>query len=117
MSSLHALVTGASAGIGAEFAAAGNSTPSDMLVAAKTFEGNKPSNSFLFTQLTPTTLGSLIALYEHKIFVQGTIWGINSYDQWGVELGKQLAKVIAEKSPTGIVAADRLQAALGQPVE
>ena len=64
------------------------------LVAAKTFEGNRPSNSFLFYQLTPETLGSLIALYEHKIFTQGVIWNINSFDQMGVELGKQLAKVI-----------------------
>jgi glucose-6-phosphate isomerase len=67
---------------------------SDMLVAARTFEGNRPSNSFLYAQLTPRTLGRLIALYEHKIFVQGVIWNINSYDQWGVELGKQLAKAI-----------------------
>ncbi len=64
------------------------------LVPAKTFEGNKPSNSFLFGELTPETLGSLIALYEHKIFTQGVIWDINSFDQMGVELGKQLAKVI-----------------------
>jgi glucose-6-phosphate isomerase len=78
----------------AEFAAAGNAQPSAMLVAAKTFAGNKPSNSFLFQQMTPETLGKLIALYEHKIFVQGVIWNINSYDQWGVELGKQLAKAI-----------------------
>jgi glucose-6-phosphate isomerase len=78
----------------AEFAAAGNQQPADMLVAAKTFAGNKPSNSFLFKQMTPETLGSLIALYEHKIFTQGVIWQINSFDQWGVELGKQLAKVI-----------------------
>ncbi len=60
----------------------------------KVFEGNKPTNSILFKQLTPRTLGSLIALYEHKIFVQGVIWNIFSYDQWGVELGKQLAKNI-----------------------
>jgi len=66
----------------------------DLLVAAKTFAGNKPTNSFLYQQLTPETLGSIIALYEHKIFTQGVIWGINSFDQWGVELGKQLAKVI-----------------------
>ena len=73
---------------------AGGSKPSDVLVAAKTFTGNKPSNSFLFKELTPETLGSLIALYEHKIFTQGVIWEINSFDQWGVELGKQLAKAI-----------------------
>ncbi|XP_077967209.1 glucose-6-phosphate isomerase-like isoform X2 [Styela clava] len=60
----------------------------------KVFEGNKPTNSILFKKLTPYTLGALIAMYEHKIFVQGIIWDINSYDQWGVELGKQLAKVI-----------------------
>jgi glucose-6-phosphate isomerase len=62
-----------------------------LLVAAKTFEGNRPSNSFIFRQLTPFTLGSLLALYEHKIFVQGVIWNVNSFDQMGVELGKQLA--------------------------
>lgn len=65
-----------------------------VLVASKVFEGNKPSNAFLFKKLTPKTLGSLIALYEHKIFVQGVIWNINSYDQMGVQLGKVLAKVI-----------------------
>ncbi len=58
------------------------------------FPGNRPSNSFLYRKLTPRTLGSLIALYEHKIFVQGAIWDINSFDQWGVELGKQLARTI-----------------------
>lgn len=68
----------------------------DALVAAKVapfkvFEGNKPTNTLLIDQLTPSALGSLIALYEHKIFVQGVIWNIFSYDQWGVELGKQLA--------------------------
>jgi len=65
-----------------------------VLVASKVFEGNKPSNAFLFNKLTPKTLGSLIALYEHKIFVQGVIWNINSYDQMGVQLGKILANVI-----------------------
>ena len=58
------------------------------------FEGNKPTNSILFQQMTPRVLGSLIAMYEHKIFVQGLIWNIFSFDQWGVELGKQLAKKI-----------------------
>ncbi len=66
----------------------------DALVPHKVFEGNRPTNSILFQKLTPRTLGSLIAMYEHKIFVQGIIWDINSFDQWGVELGKQLAKVI-----------------------
>jgi glucose-6-phosphate isomerase len=67
------------------------------LAPFKLFEGNKPSNSFLVKQITPYTLGCLIALYEHKIFVQGVIWNIFSFDQWGVELGKQLAnKVLPE---------------------
>lgn len=65
-----------------------------VLVASKVFDGNKPSNSFLYKKLTPKTLGSLVAFYEHKIFTQGAIWNINSFDQWGVELGKVLARVI-----------------------
>lgn len=64
------------------------------LTPYKVFEGNKPTNSILVKKLTPRTLGSLIAMYEHKIFVQGVIWNIFSFDQWGVELGKQLAKNI-----------------------
>ena len=64
------------------------------LAPYKIFDGNKPTNSILFRKLTPETLGSLIAIYEHKIFVQGVIWNIFSFDQWGVELGKQLAKKI-----------------------
>ncbi len=63
-------------------------------VSHKVFEGNHPSNALLLKKLTPITLGMLIALYEHKIFVQGVIWNLNSYDQWGVELGKQLASRI-----------------------
>lgn len=66
----------------------------EALLPHKTFEGNRPSNSILYKKLTPKVLGSLIALYEHKIFVQGVIWNIFSFDQWGVELGKQLAKII-----------------------
>jgi len=61
------------------------------LTPHKVFEGNRPTNSILFKKLTPQVLGSLIAMYEHKIFVQGVIWNIFSFDQWGVELGKQLA--------------------------
>jgi glucose-6-phosphate isomerase len=64
------------------------------LIPFKEFEGNKPTNSFLINKITPFTLGELIAMYEHKIFVQGVIWDIYSFDQWGVELGKQLAKKI-----------------------
>jgi glucose-6-phosphate isomerase len=60
----------------------------------KIFDGNKPTNSILFKKLTPKSLGSLIAMYEHKFFVQGVIWNIFSFDQWGVELGKQLASKI-----------------------
>ncbi len=66
----------------------------ELLIASKVFPGNKPSNSFLFEKLTPKTLGSIIAFYEHKIFVQGAIWNLNSFDQMGVELGKVLAKSI-----------------------
>jgi len=64
------------------------------LLPHKVFEGNRPTTSIVFDQLTPNTLGKLIALYEHKIFVQGIIWDINSYDQWGVEYGKQIAQQI-----------------------
>jgi glucose-6-phosphate isomerase len=66
----------------------------EKLLPHKVFEGNRPTNAIFFKRLDPKTLGALIALYEHKIFVQGIIWQINSFDQWGVELGKQLAKVI-----------------------
>ncbi len=65
------------------------------LVPHRTFEGNRPTNTILAEQLTPAVLGALVALYEHKVFVQGTIWRINSFDQWGVELGKALATRIA----------------------
>lgn len=79
----------------AELAAQGLSGDElEELTPHKTFPGNRPTNSFLYPKLTPAVLGSLIALYEHKIFTQGAIWNLNSFDQWGVELGKQLAKVI-----------------------
>ncbi|HNQ05525.1 MAG TPA: glucose-6-phosphate isomerase [Thiobacillaceae bacterium] len=64
------------------------------LIPHKVFPGNRPTNSLIYRRLTPRTLGRLIALYEHKVFVQGALWGVNSYDQWGVELGKQLARII-----------------------
>ncbi len=67
------------------------------LVPHKMFPGNRPSNTLMYPKLTPHMLGMLVALYEHKVFVQGTIWDINSYDQWGVELGKQLAKALLPK--------------------
>jgi glucose-6-phosphate isomerase len=66
----------------------------DAVVPHRVFEGNRPTNVILAEQLTPHTLGSLIALYEHSVFTQGTVWSINSFDQWGVELGKVLAKRI-----------------------
>lgn len=74
------------------------------LAPFKVFEGNRPTNSFLIKEITPKTLGALIALYEHKIFVQGIIWNIFSFDQWGVELGKQLAnKILPELDGKGKV--------------
>ncbi|CAF1335007.1 unnamed protein product [Rotaria sordida] len=71
-----------------------NNSTDQLLIYHKAFRGNRPTNSFILPRITPFTLGMLIAAYEHKIFVQGQIWNINSYDQFGVELGKQLAKVI-----------------------
>jgi glucose-6-phosphate isomerase len=69
----------------------------EALVPHRTFEGNRPTNTILAERLTPETLGKLVALYEHKVFVQGTIWNINSFDQWGVELGKALAtRIVSE---------------------
>lgn len=77
-----------------------------LLASHRTFPGSRPTNSILMEQLTPSTLGALIALYEHRIFVQGVLWGINSFDQWGVELGKQLAGVILDELREGRVSAD-----------
>ena len=72
----------------------------DKLAQAKIFEGNRPSNSIMYKQLTPETLGSLIAIYEHRVFTQGIIWNVNSFDQMGVELGKQLAGAIEPELKT-----------------
>jgi glucose-6-phosphate isomerase len=66
----------------------------DWLVPHRVFEGNRPSNTILADRLTPAVLGKLVALYEHCVFTQGVIWNINSFDQWGVELGKALAQRI-----------------------
>ncbi|HWD38016.1 MAG TPA: glucose-6-phosphate isomerase [Fimbriimonas sp.] len=73
----------------------------DALVPHKTFEGNRPSNTFLLDRLTPMALGKLIALYEHSVFVQGVVWQIDSFDQWGVELGKVLAQKIIKEFEAG----------------
>ena len=89
------------AGIAAEALAFGKNaqrvreegTP-ESLTPHRVFPGNRPSNSMLVERLTPHSLGTLVALYEHSVFTQGVIWNIDSFDQWGVELGKQLAKVI-----------------------
>jgi glucose-6-phosphate isomerase len=78
----------------------------DALVPHRTFPGNRPSNSILVDRLTPQALGALVALYEHRIFVQGVLWGVNSFDQWGVELGKELAGVILGEIRGGEVTGD-----------
>ena len=72
-------------------------TEADRLAPHKTFPGNRPSNTIVLSRLDPASLGALIALYEHKVLVQGTIWGVDSFDQWGVELGKVLAKTIVDE--------------------
>jgi glucose-6-phosphate isomerase len=69
----------------------------ESLAIHKTMPGNKPSNTLLFNQVDPKTLGALVAMYEHKVFVQGAIWGVNSFDQWGVELGKELGNQVLDK--------------------
>jgi glucose-6-phosphate isomerase len=71
------------------------------LVPHRSFEGNRPSSTILLEQLTPAALGKLVALYEHCVFTQGAIWGIDSFDQWGVELGKALAERIIPELETG----------------
>ena len=73
------------------------STSAEAVVPHRVFEGNRPTNVILAEQLTPRTLGALVALYEHSVFVQGVVWDIDSFDQWGVELGKALAeRTVAE---------------------
>jgi glucose-6-phosphate isomerase len=69
----------------------------ESLATHKTMPGNKPSNTLLFNQVDPKTLGALVAMYEHKVFVQGAIWGVNTFDQWGVELGKELGNQVLDK--------------------
>ncbi len=113
----EALMNGKTADeVRAEMARAGrNAAEIEALVPHRVFEGNRPSNSILFRSLDPATLGALIALYEHKVFVQGVVWNINSFDQWGVELGKQLAgRILPElhDGPTAALAHDGSTAGL-----
>ena len=98
----EALMRGKTAAeVRAELEADGLTDPAlEALVPHKVFDGNRPTNSILVRKIDPHTLGLLIALYEHKIFVQGIVWQINSFDQWGVELGKQLAKAILPELET-----------------
>lgn len=104
---LEALMKGKTeAQVAAELRKANVTDPTalEIQLAHKQFRGNKPTNSIMYHKLTPSTLGSLIAMYEHKIFVQGIIWNINSFDQWGVELGKQLATaILPELQAEGLV--------------
>jgi glucose-6-phosphate isomerase len=74
----------------------------DRLAPHKVIPGNKPSNTLVFDQASPETIGALVALYEHRTFVQGVIWNLNSFDQWGVELGKQLGKPILQQLNEGV---------------
>ena len=83
-------------------AVAAEGTP-DWLVPHRVFEGNRPSNVILADRLTPAILGKLVALYEHSVFTQGVIWDIDSFDQWGVELGKVLARRIVPELESGAV--------------
>ena len=80
------------------------------LIPHKTFEGNRPTNTIMVDRLTPKSLGALVAFYEHSVFTQGAVWGIDSFDQWGVELGKALAQKIipeleAARNPTSATTA------------
>jgi glucose-6-phosphate isomerase len=92
----EALMRGKTAGeVRQELAAGGIAgEAAERLIPHKVFAGNRPSSTLLLDRVDPGTLGALIALYEHKVFVQGTLWNVNSFDQWGVELGKQLASTI-----------------------
>lgn len=105
----EALMRGKSAeDVRAELRATGHGADEvDLLLPHKGMPGNRPSNTFLFKQLDPMTLGRLIALYEHKTFVQGVIWGVNSFDQWGVEFGKQLASEMLCVLQSGVSTQDR----------
>jgi glucose-6-phosphate isomerase len=86
----------------AEAAAQGlTETEAARLAVHRAFPGNRPSNTIVLSRLDPRSVGALVALYEHKVFVQGAMWNVNSFDQWGVELGKQLAKNVLEDLQKG----------------
>jgi glucose-6-phosphate isomerase len=85
----------------------------DQVAPHKVHIGDRPSTLLLFSRLDPTTLGKLVALYEHKVFTQGVIWGINSFDQWGVELGKKLAESLVPMVENPVLAKDQGAAVKG----
>ncbi|MBE8215052.1 MAG: glucose-6-phosphate isomerase [Endozoicomonadaceae bacterium] len=90
-----------------------NPKQSDAVILHKIVPGNRPSNTITFEKLTPETLGALIALYEHKVFVQGVIWNINSFDQWGVELGKQLSDILYQSLSNPDILKDQDESTVG----
>ncbi len=92
----------------AEALAFGTDPDAELIEPYRRMPGNRPSTVFFASQLTPRTLGALVAAYEHKVFTLGTIWGIDSFDQWGVELGKKLAGRIADEleAPQGTLEHD-----------
>jgi glucose-6-phosphate isomerase len=116
------LAQGAAFAIGKTFdealaeAKSGTNAERRTLAAQRTFPGNRPSTTILLDALTPESLGALLALHEHKVFVQGLLWGINAFDQWGVELGKTLAKAI-EPVLTGGADGARLDASTRALIE
>ena len=89
----------------------------DKLAPAKTFSGNRPTSTFLYTSLTPRMLGRLIALYEHKVFTMGVVWNIDSFDQWGVELGKELAGRLVPIVSDKTAATDKLDSSTAGLIE
>jgi glucose-6-phosphate isomerase len=102
------LVPAASTGAAAENAlaqAAALMAGKDADLPHRRFDGNRPSSTIMFRDLDPHTMGQLLALYEHKVFVQGVIWNVNSFDQWGVELGKEIARTLSAQ-PAGGAAAE-----------
>jgi glucose-6-phosphate isomerase len=89
--------------LGEKAPTASQSLDAQTLARHRTFPGNRPSTTLLLDMLTPRSLGALIALYEHRVFVSGALWGINSFDQWGVELGKALCSDLLPRLATGNV--------------